>query len=134
MAGRVAVDTTLLVDFQRERSREDPDGPAHRYLADDPSRELFVSATALGEFGEGFEDHDDPLLRSVRELHVLMPIDERTALTYARLTRNLRASGRMIGTNDLWIAASSLRHDLPLVTANVAEFRRVDGLQVVAYR
>jgi len=39
-----------------------------------------------------------------------------------------------IGTNDQWIAAASIRHELPLVTANVAEFSRVDGLEVLPYR
>lgn len=134
MAGRVAFDTAFLIDLQRERRRGNTDGPAHRFLTADPEVELYLSATALGEFSEGFEDVDDPLLRAIRELHVLLPIDEETALQYGRITRALRHAGRLIGTNDLWIAAASLRHQLPLVTANPAEFGRVDGLEVVAYR
>lgn len=60
MAGRVAFDTTFLIDLQRERSRGMPDGPAHRFLAADPDLELHLSATALGGFAEGFADADDP--------------------------------------------------------------------------
>lgn len=134
MAGRVALDTTFLIDLQRERTRGDTDGPAHRFLAADPDVELLLSTTALGEFAEGFDSGDDPVLRIVRELHVLLPIDEETALVYGRLTRALRQQGLLIGTNDLWIAAASVRHQLGLVTANVSEFRRVDGLEVLAYR
>jgi len=134
VAGRVALDTTFLIDLQQERVRGDTDGPAHRFLADDRDVELLLSATALGEFSEGFETGDDPVLRIVRELHVLLPIDEETALVYGRLTRALRQKGRLIGTNDLWIAAASLRHEVALVTANVAEFRRVEGLEVLPYR
>ena len=134
MAGRVAFDTTFLIDLQKERSRGEPDGPAHRFLGADPDLELHLSATALGEFAEGFDDSDDPVLRTVRELHVLLPIDEQTALAYGRVARSLRQRGTLIGTNDLWIAAGSLQHELPLVTANAAEFGRVSGLEVVAYR
>lgn len=134
MAGRVAFDTSFLIDLQRERTRGEVSGPAHRYLAADPDLELHLSSTALGEFSEGFSDQDDPVLRTVRELHVLLPIDEETALAYGRITRELRRAGRLIGTNDLWIAAASLRHALPLVTANAAEFTRVHGLEVLAYR
>ncbi|MCH7565036.1 MAG: type II toxin-antitoxin system VapC family toxin [Gemmatimonadetes bacterium] len=134
MAGRVALDTTFLIDLQRERARGDAEGAAHRFLAADPGLELHLSTVALGEFAEGFEDEDHPVLRVVRELHVLLPVDEATALTYGGLTRGLRRQGRLIGTNDLWIAAASVRHGLPLVTANPAEFGRVNGLQVVAYR
>lgn len=95
---------------------------------------MLLPATALGEFGEGFDDVNDPVLRTVRELHVLLPVDEETALAYARITRALRADGKLIGTNDLWIAAASVRHDVPLVTANVAEFKRVEGIQILPYR
>lgn len=134
MAGLVAIDTTFLIDLQRERAQGRPDGPAHRFLADDPNRELHLAATALGEFAEGFEDPDHPVLRAVRELHVLLVVDEETALVYGRIARQLRAEGRLIGTNDLWIAAASLRHNIPLVTANTREFGRVDGLEVLGYR
>ena len=96
--------------------------------------QLHLSATALGEFSEGFSHPDDPILRTVRELHVLLPTDEETALVYGRMTRELRKAGRLLGTNDLWIAAAAVRHALPLVTANVAEFARVQGLEVLGYR
>ena len=134
MEGRVAFDTTFLIDFQRERTRGETDGPAHAFLASDPDVELLLPATALGEFAEGFGDVEDPVLRTVRELHVLLPIDEETALVYGRITRALRATGKLIGTNDLWIAAASIRHEVPLVTANVADFRRVEGIQILPYR
>jgi predicted nucleic acid-binding protein len=134
LAGRVALDTSFLIDLQREHLHGAAGGPAHDFLAADPDLELHLSSTALGEFAEGFADGDDPVLRTVRELHVLLPIDEETALEYGRITRALRSAGKLIGTNDLWIAAASLRHELPLVTANVLDFARVAGLEVLAYR
>jgi tRNA(fMet)-specific endonuclease VapC len=134
VAGRVAFDTTFLIDFQRERSRGETDGPAHAFLASDPDVEFLLPSTALGEFGEGFDDAEDPVLRTLRELHVLLPVDEQTTLVYGRITRALRAAGKLIGANDLWIAAASIRHEVPLVTANVAEFRRVEGIQILPYR
>ena len=133
MAGRLSVDTTFLIDLQRERG-SDIEGPAHALLAQDPEVELFLPSAALGEFAEGFEDADHPVLRLVRELHVLLPIDEETALAHGRLTRHLRSRGELLGANDLWIAASALRHELPLVTSDTAAFRRVPELELVAYR
>ena len=85
-----------------------------------------MSATALGEFAEGFSDPEDPLLRTVREQHLLLPIDERTALAYGRITRALRQAGRLIGTNDVWIAATSVRYALPLVTREYGAVRPGD--------
>ena len=134
MADRIAFDTTFLIDLQRERRRNEAGGPAHRFLAAAPDLELCLSATALGEFAEGFSDSEDPLLRTIREQHHLLPIDALTALAYGRIVRALRQEGQLIGTNDLWIAAASVRYGLPLVTANEAQFRRVTGLDVVTYR
>ncbi len=133
MAGRLSVDTSFLIDLQRERSAG-VDGPAHALLAQDPEVELFLPAVALGEFAEGFSDHDHPILRAVREFHVLLPVDEETALHYGRIIRDLRDRGQLIGSNDLWIAAAAVRHGLPLATADVRGFSRVTALSLVAYR
>ena len=40
------------------------------------------------------------------------------------------AIGRPICPNDLWIAALAQARDVPLITHNLAEFRRVPGLSV----
>lgn len=133
MAGRLALDTTLLIDLQRERATGSS-GPAHALLEGDPEVELFLPAAALGEFAEGFEDHDHPVLRAVRELTVLLPTDEETALAYGAITRELGSTGRLLGANDLWIAASAVRHGFPLATADLRGFQRVPGLEVVPYR
>lgn len=134
MARKLAFDTTFLIDLQRERSRGSVSGPTHRFLAAAPDLQLYLSPTALGEFAEGFADPEHPLLRTVRDQHLLLPIDERTALAYGRIARELRQAGRLIGANDLWIAATSVRYALPLVTANTGQFGRVTGLEVIAYR
>jgi len=61
-------------------------------------------------------------------------VDEQTGLLYAGVVRDLRSRGMLIGANDLWIGAASLRFRLPLVTANVEHFRRIDGLEVLGYQ
>ena len=134
MADRVALDTTFLIDLQRESDRGEADGPAHRFLAAAPDLELYLPSVVLGEFAEGFSDPEDPLLQTVRTHHHLLSIDDRTALAYGRIARALRQEGRLIGTNDLWIAATSVRYALPLVTENAAQFGRVAGLELITYR
>lgn len=133
MAGRLSIDTSFLIDLQREQAAG-TEGPARGLLRRDPDVELHLSTVALGEFAEGFEDPDHPVLRVVRERHVLLPVDAETALAYGRIARTLRSRGRLIGSNDLWIAASSVRHGLRLATADARAFSLVPGLEVVAYR
>ena len=132
MARALSLDTTFLIDLERER-RVGP-GAAHRFLLADPEAELSLSAVALGEFAEGFGDVEHPVLVAIRRSHRILDVDEEVGLAYGKITRALRAQGTLLGSNDLWIAATSVRHGIPLVTADVEHFRRVDGLEVVSYR
>lgn len=134
MALRLSFDTTFLIDLQRERSKSEPDGPAHRFLKRSADAELFLSNVALGEFAEGFTSVEHPIVRMVRQQHSLLPVDEETALIYAGIVRELRGQGMLIGGNDLWIGSSSLRFRLPIVTADLEHFRRIEGLEVLGYR
>lgn len=70
----------------------------------------------------------------MREGHTLVPVDDQIAFVYARVVRELRRRGELIGTNDVWIGCASLQLGIPVVTANVADFRRIDGLGIVQYR
>ena len=130
---RVSFDTSFLIDFQRER-RAGAEGPAHLFLKTIGPTRLCLSAVALAEFAEGFSDIDHEILRLVRETHEVLPIDESTALVYAEITRELRRQGRLIGANDLWIAATALANNVPIVSGDTKHFLRVPGLDVRAYR
>jgi tRNA(fMet)-specific endonuclease VapC len=59
-------------------------------------------------------------------LNVQPPVDQ----VYARLRVQLESAGQPIGPNDLLIASQALAYDLIVVTNNVREFSRVEGLQV----
>ena len=129
--GQIAVDTSFLIDWQREFNRTG--GPVAGFLAAHSEDRFFLSITALGEFSAGFADLGAIHYRKVREGFGLLSHDEETALGYRRVFRDLKAKGQLIGTNDLWIAATALRHDMPLVSRNAHEFERVPGLKVLAY-
>ncbi|MEW6751651.1 MAG: type II toxin-antitoxin system VapC family toxin [Candidatus Latescibacterota bacterium] len=59
-----------------------------------------------------------------------LPFDDRCAEQYGLVRAELARVGQPIGPNDLLIAATARAHDAVLVTHNVAEFARVEGLQV----
>jgi predicted nucleic acid-binding protein len=63
----------------------------------------------------------------------LLPVDDSVAFIYRSLLRELQATGKLIGANDLWIAATTLRHELPLVTSNHSEFSRIRRLRILRY-
>lgn len=63
----------------------------------------------------------------------VVPLEESAARRAASIQRDLQSSGDRIGNVDAMIGATAVDRDEPLLTRNVSEFRRVDGLQVVPY-
>jgi predicted nucleic acid-binding protein len=59
----------------------------------------------------------------------ILPVTEETAEYYAIVYKDLRAKGRPIPTNDLWIAAAAMEHGLALVSRD-RHFGEVEGLRV----
>jgi tRNA(fMet)-specific endonuclease VapC len=59
-----------------------------------------------------------------------MPFDDKAAQVYAEIRAGLEREGKLIGPNDLLIAAIAVANELTLVTHNTAEFSRVPGLQI----
>ena len=65
------------------------------------------------------------LLRPIQ----VLPFDSECAAHAARIRVELEAAGTPIGPHDTLIAATALRYQATLVTRNVREFSRVQGLQ-----
>jgi tRNA(fMet)-specific endonuclease VapC len=64
----------------------------------------------------------------------VLPYDRAAAEATARARANLKQRGRPIGAYDVLIAGVALAHELILVTSNVREFRRVEGLRIEDWR
>ena len=128
---RFLFDTCFLIDLEREIKRGV--GKAHAFLTQHAQAQPCLTWTVAGEFAEGFGDLHHPACAAMLSRFQILPMSEATGHQYAVTTRKLRQNGQLIGTNDLWIAAASLAHGLPLVTNNTAHFSRVPGLALVGY-
>ena len=122
----VALDTNAYSDFMR--------GVAERVEIIRTVQALVLPFIVLGELRAGFAAGNrestnaanlQRFLASPR-VSVLLP-DEQTTHHYAQLHRQLRDDGRRIPTNDLWIAALVVQHDLVLCTAD-RHFRQIPQL------
>lgn len=60
----------------------------------------------------------------------IVPFDSQVTDRYGRLRSQLERLGTPIGPLDLQIAATALAYNLPLVTNNTREFRRVPDLRL----
>jgi tRNA(fMet)-specific endonuclease VapC len=113
----IALDTNAYSDFMR--------GVPSRVHLVRTARTLHLPLIVLGELRAGFAAGNQPsanaanLQRFLNSPRVhLLPLDEQTTHHYAHLYRQLRNQGVAIPTNDLWIAALAVQHDLILCTSD----------------
>ena len=123
---RIALDSNRYADFCR--------GEARAVETLRSADEIFLPLVVLGELRAGFangtrrSENERILTRFLASsrVRVLLP-DEQTTHFYADVYAGLRKAGRPIPTNDLWIAALVLQHDLVLF-ARDAHFDHVPRL------
>lgn len=131
--GGLILETTFLIDLERERHRR-ARGPAHRFLERHAEKQLHLTPTVAGELAAGAEPGELDRWQHLVEKFTVLPIDLDVCWEYGQIYRHLKANGLLIGSNDLWIAATAVAHRLPLVTRNEKHFRRVPGLELRSYR
>lgn len=133
MAEGLILETSFLVDLERERRREEP-GPAHRFLEGVPELHLYLTYTVAGELAAGASLAERAAWESFMAPFHVLPCTLDVAWEYGKAFRHLQRNGLLIGTNDLWIAATAIANAVPLVTANLDHFRRVPALEVLGHR
>ena len=96
--------------------------------------ELLFSAVVVGELLYGFRrgsrfEQNAADLRSflTSPFSTFVDVGPVTADRYSRIAATLRAKGRPIPTNDLWIAAHAMETGADLVSAD-RHFEHVDGI------
>jgi tRNA(fMet)-specific endonuclease VapC len=126
------LDTTFVIDYQRETLRAQPDR-AYRFLDANPDVLLVISVVTRGELAEGFATDGRREFEELVRPYALLDVDAEIAWRYGILSRTLRQIGERIGDNDLWIAATALVHEVPLVTRDGGHFSRIEGLRILTY-
>ena len=96
-----------------------------------------ISVVSIGELLSGFKGvGKEKKNREELELFldsprvVVYPVDEDTSEFYAETINNLRAIGKLVPTNDIWIAAVAFQNGLRLFTKD-EHFRAIAGISIV---
>lgn len=125
---RYMLDTNLCIRVLRDR----PPGLRGRFNVE--AGALCISTVTLAELLHGAAKSARPaeqrheVERLIGRLEVL-PFDEDAAGHYGEIRADLERRGSIIGPYDLMIAAHARSRGLIVVTGNLGEFRRVDGLR-----
>lgn len=114
MIERIAADSNAVIEWLRSGSIEPP---ALRTV-----RRLILPLTVIGElyagaFASARREENVAQVEAFVAKHTILHPDEKTARVYGELRARLQYDkvGRS-KTNDLWIAALCIQHDLPLLS------------------
>jgi tRNA(fMet)-specific endonuclease VapC len=100
-----------------------------------PVNEVCISVITKSELLFGVEmsprrPHDEAALNAFLQYMDVLDLPDEASFHYARIRADLPRAGKMIGANDLFIAAHARSLGMILVTNNVGEFKRVRNLAV----
>ncbi len=100
-----------------------------------PVSDVCVSVVTKSELLYGVEvsprrQQDAAALNAFLNYVEVLDFPDNASLHYAQIRAQLKKSGKMIGANDLFIAAHARSLGLTLVTHNTQEFRRVQRLAI----
>jgi len=124
---RYLLDTNILSNLIRH-----PDGDVRRKIAVAGEGAICTSIVVACELRFGTQKKGSRLLSAkVDQLlaHIeVLPLDLDCDIHYGMLRMQLEKSGTPIGPNDMLIAAHARSLGLTLVTDNLREFQRIEGL------
>ena len=126
----VLLDTDICIYLIREQ----PDTIVDRFTRY-AIGDIGISTITLAELEYGISKSSKPArnreaLGQFTTPLVIVEFDRPASVAYGQLRATLEKKGQMIGGMDLLIAAHAVSLNIPIVTHNVREFRRVPGLRV----
>lgn len=126
---RYLLDTNILIAMSKER----PGLPER--LARHPASSVLLSSVVVAEIEYGIAksvrwEHNRRVFDTLLAGFPVADFDAQAARAYGPIRAGLEQQGKLIGPYDLMIAAHALALNCVLVTDNVGEFSRVEGLVV----
>ena len=114
--------------------RNKPNNIKEKLKEIEANHEITLSSIVVSELLYGVLKKESPKLAKLVNDFIsnftIHDFDKAAANEYANIRNQLEKSGNIIGSNDLFISAHAKALNAILVTNNLKEFKRVDGLKL----
>ena len=111
---RLLIDTSILIDHLRKAQKD---------------RTLFYQLS-LFEFAVGSSPTNRDFVTLLLTRFPILTLDSPCMQTVVTIYQQLKASNQLLPLPDIFIAATAITHDLPLLTLNQKHFTRIPQLQL----
>ncbi|MBN2362701.1 type II toxin-antitoxin system VapC family toxin [candidate division WOR-3 bacterium] len=98
-------------------------------------KDIYISAITIAELEFGVSKSQFPEKNKIALIEFLsifniLAFDDKDAVNFGIIKTDLEKKGKIIGQMDLLLAAQAKTKKLILVTNNIKEFERVDGIRI----
>jgi tRNA(fMet)-specific endonuclease VapC len=126
-ARAVVVDTSIFIDYLRSKKKEQT---IFQKLPD--QSEIFISSVTLFELLIGASSNEkwEEIKKLTEDIPVL-GLTDKVAAVSAQVYHELKKSNKIIEYRDIFIAATAMANDLPVLTLNKKDFKRIKNLKVL---
>lgn len=132
---RLLLDTNVCIDVLRGR----PEVVSR--LREHPPGYLYVSAVTVFELvqgaeraPEGFRKIERRKVNTFLSSVIQVMFDGPCGASAGEINAALLNAGTPVGVTDVFIAATALKMDVPIVTSNIRDFSKIKGLVVIDWR
>jgi predicted nucleic acid-binding protein len=128
----IIFDTSILIGLERTSSS------LEKFIKGRESEPFGISLISASELFHAVHRADSEARRGQREAFVekileifpLYPFDLNASRVYARLWAQFIKKGVVVGTHDLMIASTCLVLDFSILTAEIRDYRKIEGLRI----
>lgn len=127
----ILFDTSLLIEYVRKQKKEQT-----LFYRLSLENTLFIAAITEYEFLVGRNHTNADFIENLMLQLQVLPMDSRIARLAANVYASLKQKNKLIGSNDIIIAATALHFDIPIATLNHEHFSRIEndfGLQIIPH-
>lgn len=122
----MVIDTSIFIEYLRAKNKLET---TLQRLSD--ASELYISSITVYELfmGANTEKKKEEIQILTSDL-ILLPFNYDTAMKSAEIYNDLKSRNQLIEFRDIFIGATAILNNLPVLTLNQNHFDRINGIQL----
>jgi tRNA(fMet)-specific endonuclease VapC len=126
----ICLDSNILIDFWRDKSVEKSSSVLLKLST---NYSFAVSSIVVYELLKGDKSDADIFWNNFFSNIKVLPFELITAQEASRIYHLLKSKGKIIGVEDILIAATAIHHKLKLATLNKKHFENIEHLNLIEF-
>jgi len=124
----ILIDSSIIIDFLRKRDKQ----KTLLWKLKEKNRRGFISAITVFELYAGAitKKHYEDLDRLLK-WYEIVSFSEEIAKVSGEIYKKLKLQNKLIEFRDIFIGATALILEIPIITLNEDHFRRIEGIKII---